>query len=609
MLTELLFLKNQYLHFRIMKNYMRKKDYHQMGCRFLLAAVLLASTTVKGQFENVRLSKQPKTYCNPLNVSYRFSIPNPGCREAADPVLQTYQGKYFLFASKSAGYWYSTDMVKWIFVPISNKTLPIEDYAPTTFEYKGWLYYVGSVKTGFNAMLYKSKAPEKGDWVAVKEIKSDWDPSFLVENDSLILYAGCSNKAPIFNRIFDANTFEIIKDSTALFTSETQNHGFERPGDKNETNRNNPWVEGSWINKYKGTYYLQYAVPGTSSSSYCNGLYTATSPQGPFVFAPYSPVSYKPEGFIAAAGHGAMADIGKNNFQSVQTMRVSVVHGFERRVGLFRAGIDKDGYLYTDTYLGDYPTFSPLLKNKNSKPDWMLLSAQKKVEVSSNYQESDGKKLTDCDVRTFWSAATANEGEYASVDLESIKTIHAIQVNFAEAGATEKPNFYKGMREVVEAYKLYASMDGKKWSLIVDKSQDIEDHPHDYLEFEAPFKARFLKVENVKFTAGLRFSIREIRVFGFGDGKLPEKTTGLKASRNEKDACKAILDWTKNNNANGYVIRFGVSPKKLYNSIEIIGNKTHYDLNALNKGQKYYFQIDAYNEKGITKGEEVVEFE
>ncbi len=586
-----------------------KLVYSIFSKQLFVVMFLFLSIASFGQFEQVKVSKKPKTYCNPLNISYRFSISNPGCREGADPVLQVYKGKYYLFVSKSGGYWYSTDMAKWIFVPISAKTLPIEQYAPTTFEYQGWLYYVGSVKTGTSGMLYKTQAPEKGEWTPIKKIKSDWDPSFLVEHDSLFLYAGCSNVMPIFSRVFDAKTLEILSDSTVLFASQTQNHGFERSRDNNESiTKNNPWMEGSWINKHKGTYYLQYAVPGTCSF-YCDGLYTAPTPKGPFTFASYSPVSFKPGGFISGAGHGAMAEVAPNNLQSVQTMKVCVVHGFERRVGLFKAGFDKDGYLYSDTYLGDYPTYTPLQKNKNRKPGWMLLSANKKVEVSSNYQASEEKKVTDCDVRTFWCAATANEGEYASVDLESNKTIYSIQVNFGEAGATEMPNYYKGMRDVVEAYRLYASLDGVKWSLIVDKSQDKEDHPHDYIEFAAPFKARFIKVENVKFTAGLRFSIREIRVFGMGDRKLPTKTTGLKAVRNEQDVCNAKLDWTKNNTAEGYVIRFGVAPDKLYNSVEILGSKTHYDLNCLNKGQQYYFKIDAYNESGITKGYELIKVE
>ncbi len=589
--------------------HMKFKNYILYKCLFL-AMAQIGSIGSFGQFENVKISKNPKTYCNPLNISYRFSIPNPGCREAADPVLQVYKGKYYLFASKSGGYWYSTDMAKWNFVAISPKTLPIEQYAPTTFEYKGWLYYVGSVKTGTTGIIYKSQSPEKGEWTPIKEIKSDWDPSFLVEKDSLYLYAGCSNTQPIFSRVFNPESFQIVRDSTVLFGSQTQVHGFERPGDKNQfANKNNPWVEGAWINKHKGAYFLQYAVPGTSSSSYCNGLYTASSPAGPFKFASYSPVSYMPEGFIAGAGHGAMAEIAPNNLQSVQTMRVSVVHGFERRVGLFKAGFDKDNMLYSTTYLGDYPTFNPLQKSKNHQPGWMLLSGNKKVIVSSNHAAADEQKITDCDVRTFWSAATANAGEFVVVDLEDKKTIHAIQFNFAEAGATELPEKYKGTRNVVEAYNLYASNDGKQWFLIVDKSKDEEDHPHDYLEFESPFQARYIKVENVKFTAGLRFSMREIRVFGFGNEKQPLKTTGLAIVRNSQDPCKAKINWTSNATAKGYVIRFGIASDKLYNSIEIIGNKTQYEINCLNKGQEYYFKIDAYNENGITVGDETIKVE
>ena len=583
--------------------------------RLSVGIIVLFSLHSYGQFEQVKVNKTPKTYCNPLNISYRFSIPNPGCREAADPVLQVFKGKYYLFASKSGGYWYSTDMAKWIFVPITNNTLPIENYAPGIFEYKGWLYYVGTVKSGRYAKLYKSQAPEKGEWTPVADIKSDGDPSFLVEKDSLYLYASCSNVKPIFSRIFDTKTFALLKDSTVLLKSDPQNHGFERAGEKNEFTDKKPWLEGSWMNKHKGTYYLQYAVPGTESSSYCNGLYTATSPQGPFTFAPYSPVSYKPEGFISAAGHGAMAEIAPDNMQSVQTMRISMVHMFERRVGLFRAGFDKDGCLFSDTYLGDYPTYTPLGKKSSQLAGWMLLSANKKVEVSSNYQStnpkfvSDPTMITDCDVRTTWSATTANEGEYASVDLDAPKTIHSIQVNFGEAGATEQPDKYKGMRDVVEAYKLYASIDGVKWSLIVDKSKDTEDHPHDYIEFEKPFKARFIKIENARFTAGLRFSIREIRVFGYGNDKVPAKTTGLVVVRNTSDGCRAILEWNRNETANGYVIRYGIAPDKLYNAIELMGNNTHYNLNSMNKGVKYYFQIDAYNENGITKGNELIKLD
>ena len=47
--------------------------------------------------------KQQRTWCNPVNISYRYSLDGKGYREAADPSVVYYQGKYWLFASKSGG--------------------------------------------------------------------------------------------------------------------------------------------------------------------------------------------------------------------------------------------------------------------------------------------------------------------------------------------------------------------------------------------------------------------------------------------------------------------------------------------------------------------------
>ena len=62
-------------------------------------------------------SEKPKkemSYCNPMNLNYRFQYTNsPSYREAADPAMLRYKDKYILFASHSGGYWYSDDMLKW----------------------------------------------------------------------------------------------------------------------------------------------------------------------------------------------------------------------------------------------------------------------------------------------------------------------------------------------------------------------------------------------------------------------------------------------------------------------------------------------------------------
>ena len=83
--------------------------------------------------------------CNPINVSYRFRPQAPSRREAADPTVITYKGEYYLFASKSGGYWYSKDMASWTFV-LSND-IPTEDYAPTAIVLRDTIFMSVSAKT------------------------------------------------------------------------------------------------------------------------------------------------------------------------------------------------------------------------------------------------------------------------------------------------------------------------------------------------------------------------------------------------------------------------------------------------------------------------------
>jgi xylan 1,4-beta-xylosidase len=51
-----------------------------------------------------------------------------------------------------------------------------------------------------------------------------------------------------------------------------ETRGWEVPGDRNDDPKADSWVEGSWMNKHDGTYYLQYAAPGTQFKTYGDGM-------------------------------------------------------------------------------------------------------------------------------------------------------------------------------------------------------------------------------------------------------------------------------------------------------------------------------------------------
>ena len=80
----------------------------------LLAVPFLVSCQDSHQIE-AKIAQSPKTFCNPVNLNYRFMKIDggQGIREAADPVVVSFKDNYYLFASKSSGYWYSNDFTDW----------------------------------------------------------------------------------------------------------------------------------------------------------------------------------------------------------------------------------------------------------------------------------------------------------------------------------------------------------------------------------------------------------------------------------------------------------------------------------------------------------------
>ncbi|WP_223284442.1 discoidin domain-containing protein [Hymenobacter qilianensis] len=197
-------------------------------------------------------------------------------------------------------------------------------------------------------------------------------------------------------------------------------------------------------------------------------------------------------------------------------------------------------------------------------------------------------------IKTYWSAATGNKGEYLQTDLGNLSTVHAIQINYADQDA----EFLGKQQGTYHQYKLWHSLDGKKWKMLVDKSQNKTDVPHDYIELTEPLKTRYLKLENIHMPTG-KFAISGLRVFGKGNGSVPEAVQNFIVLRTEKDKRSAWLKWKAVDNAYAYNIHVGISPDKLYNCIMVHGSPEFY-FKGMDKDLPYYFTIEAINENGIS---------
>jgi len=544
---------------------------------------------------------RPRTFANPINIDYRFMLDLPSRREAADPVILLFKDDYYLFASKSGGYWHSTDLTDWKFV--KPEGLPIEAYAPAVMVLNGALYY-----TACNIGLYRTTDPKGGKWESLGKPFDVGDPDLFADDDGRVyLYYGLSYNGAIYGLELDPkNQFHPIGQPFLCFRANYASHGWERRGEENlgamagAVFQEGPWLEGSWMTKHAGTYYLQYAAPGTEFRSYADGVYTSRSPRGPFTYAPYSPFSQKSTGFITGAGHSATFADKQGRYWHIATMRISVKHDFERRLGLFPVEFDADGQMHANTLFGDYPQLAPAERGKSGadrQPDWMLLSYNKRPQASSSLEGFPPQNAFDEDVRTLWSARSDKPGEWLSVNLAKRCRIEAVQVNFAEHEATALGR----AAELYHQYRLEWSLDGKTWQMLADKSGNRTDVPHDYIQVAAPVEAQYVRITNVHMPGGGPFSIRDLRVFGSDQGRPPAKAPRFEAHRDASDARNAVVRWEIVPETSWYVVRYGIAEDKLYQNVEVRGRK-EVVLHDLNADTKYFFAVDAFNESGRTQG-------
>jgi hypothetical protein len=317
-------------------------------------------------------------------------------------------------------------------------------------------------------------------------------------------------------------------------------------------------------------------------------------------------MSAKPGGFARGAGHGSTFTDSWNNYWHVSTIALSVKNNFERRIGIWPAGFDAEGVMYCNTSFGDYPHYLPdgSADHLQSRfTGWMLLNYKKPVRVSSSLPAYPANHAVDENIRTYWSAATSHAGEWIETDLGASSLVHAVQINYADE---QIDSSFRGKSQgVFHQYKMWYSVDGKKWSLLIDKSKNTTDVPHDYIELASPVSARYLRLENIHMPTGM-FAINGLRVFGKGPGFPPDPVSDLIVLRTEKDKRSAWVKWNPVSSAYAYNLCYGTDPGKLYTCI-MVHDLNEYWLKSLDAQSTYYFSIEAINENGVSSRTSIVE--
>lgn len=594
-------------------------------------------------------------YCNPLNLEYRYQFyrqvtqgeekgPFKVYREAADPSLILFKDTYFLFPSMTAGFFTSENLVTWNFNEFK-QNMPVYDYAPDVRAMGDYMYFSASHR-GEPCDFYRTKDPRTEEFERIPGTFEFWDPNLFIDDDQRVyFYWGCSNQEPIYGVELDPETMHPLTEKKALIDSHSDIRGYERVGEdhipvkteeqidaeaeqmyksfmemmgissemseeeaKEMVKRyigNRPFIEGAWMTKHDGIYYLQYAIPGTEYNVYGDGVYISENPLGPFRPAKNNPYSYVPGGFITGAGHGSTLEDKSGNWWHIASMRISHNEAFERRLGLWKAGFDQDGELYCDQRFADWPI--AMDAKPFAKPEQMLLSYKKTVTVSSGVHPEN---VTDENIRTMWKANTNQPGEWILLDLGEVMEVSSVQINFGDDGMTvELPEELDIMRLSYEerwidtkkqetSWILEASKDGENYEVVEDTRGDLTDYAHAFVQLPETKSLRYfrLTIEHVPYDRPAVVS--GIRVFGKKNGEICIPACNVRAEYDGNMDMK--VSWDAQDNT-GAVVVWGHQSDKLYHSRMVYGtNETN--IGALVKNQEIYLRVDTFNEVGVAEG-------
>ncbi|MBQ4090200.1 MAG: family 43 glycosylhydrolase [Clostridia bacterium] len=430
-------------------------------------------------------------------------------RATADPSCMYYEGRWYLYCTSGMVY-DSDDFIHW--TPHYDETwLPIsEPMAPTVEAFRGKFY-----ATANSVPLHVSDSPlgpwkRVGEWVLPdgREMLANDPMIFRDDDDRLYLYWGLGTG--IFGAELDPEKpNHLITHPKHLFDFDG-NHAWERMGTNNE-NWGMGCMEGSWMYKKNGVYYLIYSVCGTEYYSYCMGAYVCDSPLGDFVLQKKNPVSRSDRGLIRGGGHGSIVDGPNGTIWCFYTIPVSIDHLFERRIGIDPVGIDEEGNLYALTGC-DVPQYGPGVKADPEKGNAVGIGSCSSFTVTkaSSYEKGHRPMYAIDEVlHTWWQPTEGDAEPWFALSLRSDYFISAVRLMWKDAGL----NFDKGVKPGPYKYVIEGASANGDWFTLVDASENDVDLSVDYRTFDE-VRINKMRIRILSWPEGVTPGIMNFTAFG-----------------------------------------------------------------------------------------------
>ena len=456
------------------------------------------------------------TYCNPLPMPI-----GRGGNAAGDVTVIEEGGKYYMYCT-GGGAWVSEDLVNWDFTAVEG--VPV---APDIVKYNGRFYLSGN-----DDNLYVSDSPlgpfkDLGPFKNTGPVEYGWNGGFdtkiFVDDDNQpYLFWPGRGISGIYGVRLDPDDLTRFMDRPTHLFGFNPDHKWECYGEMNEY-PGVAWIEGPWVIKRNGTYYLEYSASGTQWKTYAEGYYTAKKPLGPYTYAPNNPLLRKTEGLVTGTAHGSIVKGPDGNDWQFYTIVLSNPPG-GRRIGMDRVVYDRKGLM--SVTVTDTPQPAPLAKDfKESVPVTInkMRAMNALSKVSSEQPGFPAAFAVDNYSGTLWMPAADDVQPSLTIELSPATRFDVVQ-HFSVNGmrvlfGTNNGRMFRGPRvdPPVYQYRLEVSADGKTFTTVLDRTANDIARDTVYEEFE-PTNCRFVRLTVTDWPKHLPLGIIDFTVFGWPDG-------------------------------------------------------------------------------------------
>ncbi len=455
-----------------------------------------------------------KTYCNPLPIENMpegrwLDAEQTGAdprtitdyRSVSDPSVVYHDGKWILYPSYGMAF-VSEDFVHWKHMDVGIPPLH-QRYSPAVVHFRGKWY----LNTHSRSELYEADAPTGpftlcGHMTDVNgTVFHPADGCFLADVDAAtgeerLYFYWHASKTPGPEDDVEGLTATVgaemdpekpwqMKNAPVYINWFDPGREWQRFGEHHQNGRMG-WIEGQWMLKRNGRYYLLYAGCGTQYAAYTNGV--LYSDEGPLTgFQPqkyHDPFTEKRHGLIRGAGHGCLVEGPNGTLWTFYTNIFCYNHLYERRISMDPVGVDAHGELYCPAAT-ETPQYAP---GELAQPElgngagWLPLTFMERPQASSAVPGRDGLYASDDSVLTWWQPAPDDEEPTLTYRLDHCTryAIHSIRLIWRDIGMEVLDGVMPGPFRYVVEYAADAGL--SDWRMLVDASENMTDLPVDYRE-------------------------------------------------------------------------------------------------------------------------------